>query len=549
MQKRKIIAGTTHCILALFIGLLAVPLQAYQKTETQKREGTQSESATRSDSGKAAATKDSSPSKKDAGKAAASTDGDLASLKEQILSQQKQIEVLMASLEAQKLALEKELKARDTSAGTGSSTLTTVTTQADQQKLADLDLIKSELEALAESSAQANQRLTKIETDTAAYNKANDAKIKQIGNFNFSGDVRARLEPFFQEGAVTRHRDRFRVRLNMTGKVSDEISGGISLATGSLDDPISTNQTFTGFFNRKNFAIDKAWITYKPSYAPFLKLDAGKFAYPWYRTELTFDNDLNPEGFAQTLSFNVKSPVFKNLTLVGFQLPFNEVSGGFDSFIYGGQIQTQFQLGPKARLAFYGSGVNVKGANPIAVALGSSLNPSLANSNTLKLDSTGKVVGYAVKFAYVDAIMKLDLNTTSARYPVTLQFDFVNNTRGSRERSGYWADFILGKLSNPKDVQFGYSFIRIEKDAVIGAWNGSDLRMSTNVRNHRLQAGYQIKSNLTAQFTAWIGKLANPLSNVSLVPSGVRAACTGANTLSCVDPYLKRLQFDILYKF
>lgn len=538
---RRLISGALQILLALVIGQISTPIFAYQQSENQKRESASAETGT--NSSKPAGGKASS------GKTTTSEE-EIASLKEQLLAQQRQIDALMASLEARKSALEKSMKANENAGSvSGPESSAPVRSQANHQTLSDLDLIKGELDAMAESTAQATARLAKIEADLAAYTKSNDAKIKQIGNFNFSGDIRARLEPFFQQGAATRHRDRIRVRLNMTGKITDEISGGIAIATGSLDDPISTNQTLTGFFNRKNFAIDKAWITYKPAYAPFLKLDAGKFAYPWYRTELTFDNDLNPEGFAQTMSFNIKSPVFKNLTLVGFQLPFNEVSAGPDSFVYGGQIQTQFQFGPKTRLGVYGSGVNVKSADPIAVALGTTLNPSLPNSNTLRLDSNGKVVGYAVKFAYLDAIVRLDLNATSARYPVTFQFDFVNNTRGSRERSGYWTDFILGKLSNPKDVQFTYAFVRIEKDAVIGAWNGSDLRSSTNVRNHRLQAGYQLKSNLTAQFTVWIGKLANPFSNVSLVPVGVRSACTGANPLNCVDPYLKRLQFDLSYKF
>ncbi len=419
-----------------------------------------------------------------------------------------------------------------------------------QQRIEDIDIAKGEIEAVAESAAAANQRIAKLEADLAAYKSSNDAKVRQVGNFSFSGDFRLRWEPFFQEGAPDRHRERFRARLNLTGNLSQEFSGGLSLATGSLDDPVSTNQTLTGFFNRKNFGLDKAWITYKPGFAKFLKLDAGKFAYPWYRTALTFDSDVNPEGFAQTLTFNLKSPGLKNITLVGFQLPFNEVGSGYDSFVLGGQIQSQFQLSSKVNLGLYGAGININRADPIAVAVGNgSLKPSLSNSNTFLYDSTGKtVVGYAQKFAYLDLIAKLDINSAS-NWPVGLQFNFVNNTRGSRERSGYWADITLGKLSAVKSMQLGYSYIRIEKDAVIGAWNESDLRSPTNVRNHRLQLGYLFKSNLTAQFTAWLGELGNPRDNISLVPPGIRAACQVANPVNCADSMLKRLQFDAIYKF
>jgi hypothetical protein len=403
--------------------------------------------------------------------------------------------------------------------------------------------------AAAESPAQINQRLTKVEKDTAAYARANDEKINQLSKFSFSGDIRIRYEPFFQEGAEDRHRERVRARFNMTGRLSGEFSGGISLATGSLDDTNSTNQTFTNFLTRKNFGLEKAWITYRPKYAKFLKLDAGKFAFPWYRTALTFDDDVNPEGFAETLSFDVNSPGLKNVTLVGFQLPFNEIAAGHDSFILGGQIQTQFRINSRARLTLYGSGININRADPIAVSVASgALRPSLPNSNTYRYNSSGAVIGYATKFAYLDAIAKLEMDT-HPRFPTTIQFDFVNNVRGSRERSGYWADATFGRRGEAGDVQFSYTFIRIEKDAVIGAWNESDQRSSTNVRNHRLRFAYTFRRGIVGQFTTWIGNLANPLDNPNLVPAGVSEPCTSAVVSDCSDPYLKRLQLDLTYNF
>ena len=86
------------------------------------------------------------------------------------------------------------------------------------------------------------------------------------------------------------------------------------------------------------------------------------------------------------------------------------------------------------------------------------LKPSLPNSNTLGRNSSNVVIGYASKFAYLDAIMKLDFDT-GARFPTSLVFNFVNNVRGPRERSGYWTELTVGKTKEAKDVQFGYAFI------------------------------------------------------------------------------------------
>jgi hypothetical protein len=549
MLKRRGVNCLLTCILVLLIGCQAGMLMAAGKSEKASEEATRTE--TSAPSAEASVPANPSP---------ATVASELNEMRELIDIQRKQIEKLQSTVEQQQKELNGALNAIAAKAAqpVASAELTKTAAgpvQADsstQEKVGDTELMKGELEAVAESAAQANQRITKLETDTTANKKETDAKAKQLGNFNFSGDVRIRFEPFFQEGAKDRNRERVRLRFNITGKVTDEISGGFSLATGTLDDPVSTNQTFTGFLNRKSIGVDKAYITYKPNYAKFLKLEAGKFSFPWYRTPMTFDNDVNPEGFSQTLSFDVKSSVLRNITVVGFQLPINEVSSGADSFILGAQIQTQFQITPKVKLGLYGAGINFLRTDPLGVAAAGrvtgTLVGSLNNSNTLRKNSSGAVIGYASKFAYLDAIMKLDLET-SKRFPTSILFDFVNNVRGPRERSGYWAEIAVGKQKEAKDVQFGYTYIRIEKDAVISAFNESDLRSSTNVLNHRLQFAYMFKNNFTGQFTAWVGRLANPLMNTDLVPAGVRAACTGANVSGCRDPYLKRLQFDLIYKF
>jgi hypothetical protein len=509
MRKQNMILGMICCLSAVLVFCQVVPLQA-------------------------------------AGRAGNSAEIDV--IKDQNENQLKEIEKLQSLLSQQRQTPSGAINGISTAALASARTSATST---DSQKIDDFELIKSELQALADSAAQANQRLTKIETDTAAYNKSNDAKLKQLGVLSFSGDIRIRHEPWFQEGFADRNRSRVRLRFNATGKISDEFNAGFSLASGTWDDPVSTNQTFTGFLNRKSIGIDKAFVTYKPKYAKFLKLDAGKFAYPWYRTPMTFDSDVNPEGFAQTLSFDSKSSVFKNITLVGFQLPINEVSAGPDSFILGGQIQTQFQLGSKARLALYGAGINFLRTDPLGVAANKraagDLVGSLKNSNSLR-KASGTVVGYASKFAYLDMIMKIDLDT-SPRFPTSILFDFVNNTRGPSERSGYWAELTVGRLRQAKDVQFNYTFARIEKDAVIAAFNESDLRSSTNVRQNKLQAAYLFHGNVTGQFTAWIGKLTNPLYNTDLLSSGASAACASGDLPNCIDPMLKRLQFDVIYKF
>jgi hypothetical protein len=119
-----------------------------------------------------------------------------------------------------------------------------------------------------------------------------------------------RDKPFFggpSNQSQVRNRERFRLRFNGNVELNDDLDAGFTLASGDLNDPISTNQTTSQFYTRKPFNIDRAFINFHPCYFKPLTLTGGKFVYPWYNTELTWDKDLNPEGVAQTLAFDLES--------------------------------------------------------------------------------------------------------------------------------------------------------------------------------------------------------------------------------------------------
>ena len=230
-----------------------------------------------------------------------------------------------------------------------------------------------------------------------------ESRLKNFGPFQFSGDIRLRGEPFLggpADRSQDRDRARYRVRFNIVAKLNDDISGGITLASGDINDPTTTNQTITGFYSRKTIAIDKAYVNYNPHEFKNLTLIGGKFGYPWYNTELTWDKDLNPEGFAQTLVFNPDIPVLKRIAFVGFELPFAEVAGVslndksiVQSVTYGGQIQTTWQLAHWLKFGAFTGFYNFHNADPIALALAkaSAKNPQTPLTGSLPL-GTGNTV-------------------------------------------------------------------------------------------------------------------------------------------------------------
>jgi hypothetical protein len=429
----------------------------------------------------------------------------------------------------------------------------------------------------AAPQTELNEKIAKLESDLGNSRTDMEKRLKRLGPFAFSGDVRLRAEPTFggpPDRSQDRFRERIRLRFNAEAQLNDQIKGGFSLASGDLNDPISTNQTLNQYNTRKPIAIDRAYATYNPSWFRPLTLTGGKFSYPWFNTELVWDKDLNPEGAGETLAFNVKTPILKKISVVGFQLPFAENKRAlttdkslYNTIVYGEQLQTSWQLGSRIRLSAYASFYDWKFADSVAFSLltANSASPDdalLALRSTGVQNSIGSVTAvnavtgaktitsaqFASKFGIVDSLAQIDFQTSSERWPVTFIGDFAGNTRACENvrnipaaaifsapcdphaRHGYWLEASVGRTVKKGDWQFSYARIFIERETVLGAFNYSEIFPSSNVEIHRPEILYQLFPNVTLQLNGLIGR--------SLVTAG-----------SPAQPLWERLQFDMTYKF
>jgi hypothetical protein len=102
----------------------------------------------------------------------------------------------------------------------------------------------------------------------------------------------------------------------------------------------------------------------------------------------------------------------------------------------------------------------------------------------------------------------------------------LNAPCNSNQRRGYWAEGRVGRLQEKHDIQVGYTRIYIEREAVLGNFNYSELRQGTNVTEHRVDAFYQLDRSVQLGFTALLGR-----------------------PLGSTEPWLTRLQFDTVYIF
>ena len=516
------------------------------------------------------------------------TAADIQELKDALAAQQQQILALQAQLAAKGKdpAPQAALSAAPSAAPTVTSTpsQTGGATTKDSTIAIAIPPQSPQADKTNQNSGSSDERIRNLERE-----------IQGLGPISFSGDIRLRGEPFFggpTNESLDRMRARFRARFNVMANLGEQFQTGFTLASGDINDPTSTNQTLTGFYTRKTIALDQAFVQFTPKEFKNLTVIGGKFRYPWYNTELTWDKDLNPEGVAETLAFNIENPVLKRIAFIGFQLPFAEMAGTVatdqritQSITYGGQLQTTWRLGSRVNLSAYAAYYDYRNADPIALALAraSSKNPQTPLSGALPLTSGNTVqdsiytttstnivtvagttyptgvtavtnAQFASKFGLIDTIARLDIDTKHPKVPINFIGDYVQNTEAcanlpyilaapantatqtfkqtvnspcnSNQRRGYWAEASVGRLQKKNDFQFGYARIYIEREAVLGNFNYSDIRQGTNVTQHRFTSFYQFDPNVQLGFTALVGR-----------------------PLASTEPWLVRLQFDTVFIF
>ncbi len=547
-------------------------------------------------------------------KAATVSVKDVQELKDAISAQQEQIKQQNDLIQRLRSQLDQLASSTQQNTSTSQQTQTSIAqaqstaTQA-QQTAADAQ----------KSADQAAKDATDLKTQLAAVNGSEQNTHRELaaleslaGRFRFSGDVRIRGENYNQDGVPDRNRARVRVRFGVDGQLNEDFVGGFALATGSLGDPSTTNETLTNFFDRKTIALDRGFITYNPVANSWLSLTAGKFAYTWQRTSATFDPDINPEGFNEKLSFNFSGPV-KNFTAQGIELLYNEANGKLgipsqDSYALGGQVSATLKMGPWTATP---SILSLKWNRPDAILQASAFATQATSTGFLPTDGTTATTGIPIPgegpgcakggfkpttfpsfapcvfapngmtnatyvdskgiphfysgFNYVDFILTNQIQDGITRLPINILAEFLDNpdaaahpldskghvisSLGSQNKE-YGIDFSLGQTKNRNDVQFGYAWYREEQDAAIASWVESDQRAPTNILQNRFYALWKLRANTLASFTWWRGRALNTnlLNNVALF-NNYNTSVPTITKAGQVEPYLNRLQFDLIYSF
>jgi Putative porin len=526
-------------------------------------------------------------------------------LREALAAQQQQIQQLRQQMEQSEAAFQKAQQQAEQQVQQAQSAASDA-----QSKLAALESTstaqKSSVDQLTSNVADLTTSVTNAALSTQEEQKRVSALEGVLGRFRFNGDIRVRGESFFQDysgckACFDRNRARIRVRFGFDGKLNEDFIAGVALATGSLGDPTTTNETFTNFFDRKTIGLDRGYVTFNPVAHKWLSLTGGKFVYAWQRTQVTGDPDINPEGFDEKLSFDFNSGYVKNFTVQAMQTLFSENTNSslfraHDAFMVGGQVSSKLDFGFLTTTPSIGimnwrnvdellnasafavqatttgtsstapvivTGLPVPGEGPGCSAL-SGL-PTTAPcafapngmTNSTFIGPDGKA-HFASQFLYGDIVVNNQVKTGVARLPLNLLLEAEQNLRAAghplgsngkvrsdlgRQSHTYLIDASVGQTKNKNDFQVGYAFLRQEQDAVLASFAESDQRAPTNIVQHRVYGLWKLRSNTVASYTLWMGRTLNPnLQHAALAPGWTTAL--GPN-----EPILKRMQFDVIYSF
>jgi hypothetical protein len=428
----------------------------------------------------------------------------------------------------------------------------------------EIDALKAQLAALSAKLDQLEKSQTQtkksVEETQATADKTADVVAQRWASLNFTGDVRYRNESFdVQYVDRNRQRDRIRARLNANFRVNDTITGQMGISTGSTD-PRSGNQTLTDQNARKDFDLDRAYVSWAPN--AHWKVTAGKQPYGWTRSPgLFYDNDVNPEG----ITINYTTGNFFAATFYDWlaerALSFSNAATGTntDSIMFGAQVGYRIPFSDSVRMTVAASYMDfdgVQGWNPLFGA------SSFGNTTTTSslVCNRSLAAGTACLLSDYDIVeVFADLTASVGGKPLRFFADYARNTAaevnpvaGEKLDTAYSAGISFNAATAVKGTwEMGLIYQQIEKDALFGQLLDSDFGDgNTDTKGFALRGGYTVARNWTVNATLFLNDLSNDVPQSVTVFNTATPALYDTRVISNItDRDYKRLQLDLNFRF
>lgn len=413
------------------------------------------------------------------------------------------------------------------------------------------------------SSTEANQLRDEADSDFAKSLQIRNGMPDWVTSVKINGDFRARYEGFWagDPSFADRNRFRYRMRFGAVATIKDNFEVGLRFTSSEAQagtfggDPISGNTTFSDNASKKFVYIDLAyakWTAINNQHMSAIST-VGKMENPFVFSDMVFDGDYTPEGFAQQLIFNVHENHTLRSAFGGFVM---DEQGGSTATL--GASRDTYLLGAQLR-ADSKWNKHISTTAGIA-ALGILNDEGLINGNipNINVGNTRVAVGADSRPAYnfnpivADAAITYTMESFpmyNAAFPIRLGVEYMNNPAAPSRNEAYAAGLTFGKSGKKGLWDLSYRYKVLEGDAwfeelvdsdfgafyggtFAGAGLGGGYRAGTNIRGHVIKASYSPFDALTLGMTLFLTEA------IDEVPIMGRR-----------DSDMTRLQVDAVWKF
>ena len=389
--------------------------------------------------------------------------------------------------------------------------------------------------AETQTTPTVEQRLAKVE-----------GQVLKIGPVRLSGDFRLRFDGTFRSATespdppldhIQNARARYRFRLNLDTDLYPNLSFHAQLATGPLNNQLSTNQDFTSTTVRAPVALSEAWIEYRPTKS--WQLQGGRVVDIFAdNSRFLFDDDVRFNGFNERYTHSFKSndayisslefragqyilstpnvavitpnsplaragevigTAGRSATLFHQGLLVNQKFNERWSSQAGGDIQL-YNHPNQIQLASTQDGLVLLVQPGIGIALSGPL-PGTGNATT----TPGGVVYTAPGFQVARLTFRLNyagFTHGDHAFPVTFNAQVARNVAtGLNERDAMLAALQVGRITKRGDTSFLYVFAIKGANSMISQVTDDDLGTGTgvNIRTSHFRFEYGISKKVTLQ--------------------------------------------------
>lgn len=316
------------------------------------------------------------------------------------------------------------------------------------------------------------------------------AGLSWAERMKLSGDFRYRFENTGTDGQPDRNRSRIRARVGLQARVTDTVRAGFGLASGGQD-PVSSNQTLGSAGSSKDVTLDLAYAEWN-GIADTTVL-AGKYKNPLRLpagSQLIWDSDWRPEGlafhydggtvFASGIatwleSDSKKQQEFSFGAQAGVRVP---LASGAEWQVGGGY----YEIDTAGKATFFGDGDFF--GNSFDAATGT----------------------YLYDYHLVEGFTTVSLNLL--HQPLELFGHYVHNLDADGNDSGYAVGFGFGEARARGTWAFGYTYKRVEADAVLGLLTHSDFGGGgSDAKGSIFQGVYAIDDNWNFEATYFANRI------------------------------------------